>query len=300
MPASTDYFTYVGNPGTATSLAAPGHSISGTSITVGSTANWPTGSGCVFAIDTVTLVNGVQVRDSGSYTEWEGVVTSGTTIGSMVLRLGTDQNYPAGSTTRVYIPVASSRENRMVDGLLVAHDQDGTLKAGAVDNAAALASNVVTTAKILDANVTAAKLATTTRKADLPIVSKSTATLSASWPAASDQSMVATFVVPDDYVSGDLTAKILLEGPTSLVCSMYRLVYRKRIGTASLTIDNVVISNVSMGAGANLWSFTILAANFTAGDTIKLELHRDGLSGADTSSTDADYVGGWVEYLGRS
>lgn len=44
--------------------------------------------------------------------------------------------------------------------LEVSHDDDGTLKAGAVDAAAVLASNVVTTAKILNANVTPDKLAT--------------------------------------------------------------------------------------------------------------------------------------------
>jgi hypothetical protein len=150
MPASTDYFTKVGDPGTASTLAAPGHLIGGTSITVVSTANYPTTTGCVFAIDTVTIVNGEEVRDAGSYTEWEGVVTGATTIESMVLRYGTDQNYPAGATTRVYIPVASSRENRLIDGLLVSLDQDGTLKADAVDNSAAIKDGVVTNAKLAD------------------------------------------------------------------------------------------------------------------------------------------------------
>ena len=50
--------------------------------------------------------------------------------------------------------------NNVADVLLVSHDNDGTLKAGAVDNAAVLASDVVETAKIKDANVTNAKLAT--------------------------------------------------------------------------------------------------------------------------------------------
>lgn len=161
--ANTDYFTYVGSPGTATTLAAPGHTIGGTAITVDGTANWPTTSGVIFAIDTVSMVNGELVRDAGSYTEWQGDVTGGTDIANMVLRYGSDQNYPAGSTTRVYIPVASSRENRIVDGLLLnIFDQDATMKAGAVDNAAALASNVVTTAKINDGAVTNDKLADNT------------------------------------------------------------------------------------------------------------------------------------------
>jgi hypothetical protein len=124
--ASTDKFTKVGSPGTATTLAAPGHLIAGTSITVGATTNWPTDTGVVFAMDTVTLVNGVEVRDTGTYTEWEGVVSSATGISTMVLKKGTDQNYPAGATTRVYIPVAASQNDQMVDGLIVGHNQDGT------------------------------------------------------------------------------------------------------------------------------------------------------------------------------
>jgi hypothetical protein len=131
---SADYFTKVGAPGTATTMTAPGHTTGGTSISVVSTANYPTTTGVIFAIDTVTIVNGKEVRDVGSYTEWEGTVGGATTLENMVLRLGTDQNYPAGSTTRVYIPVTTSQNDRMVDGLLVSHDQDGTLKAGIVDN----------------------------------------------------------------------------------------------------------------------------------------------------------------------
>lgn len=125
---SADYFGKVGSPGTATTLAAPGHTSGGTAITVVSTTNWPTDTGVIFAMDTVSIVNGVEVRNVGSYTEFEGIVSGATSITSMVLRYGTDQNYPAGSTSRVYIPVASSRENRLVDGLLVEHDQDGTHK----------------------------------------------------------------------------------------------------------------------------------------------------------------------------
>lgn len=50
--------------------------------------------------------------------------------------------------------------DNVAEVLEVAHDDDGTLKAGAVDTAAVLASDVVTTAKILNSNVTTAKVAT--------------------------------------------------------------------------------------------------------------------------------------------
>lgn len=180
--ASTDFFQEVGNPGTATTLAAPGHTIGGTSFIVGSTTNWPTTTGATFAIDTYDIATGLRVP--GSYTEWSGVVASSTSITGGVLRYGTDQNYSAGATTRVYIPVSSSRENRLVQGLTTTiFDQDGTIKAGAVDNAAALASNVVTTAKILDANVTATKLGTGIPVQKVSVVSSSVSTGTTIMPA---------------------------------------------------------------------------------------------------------------------
>lgn len=123
MAASVnDKFMKVGAAGTATTLAAPGHSVSGTTITVASTTNWPTDTGVVFAIRQVDS-DGVLVP--GTYTEWRGTV-SGSTITNMTLEYGTDQVYPAGSTTQVYIPVSADRDNRLVDGILVEHDQDGT------------------------------------------------------------------------------------------------------------------------------------------------------------------------------
>lgn len=125
--ANTDYFTKISDPGSATNLAAPGHSIGGTSITVDSTTGWPTDTGVIFAIDTFSTVNGTDVRDVGSYTVWEGVVSSGTTITSMTLRYGTDQDYTAGPSTRVYILPTSTRENRTVTGLLISHKQTGAM-----------------------------------------------------------------------------------------------------------------------------------------------------------------------------
>lgn len=158
--AAGDYFVEVGDPGTATTLSAPGYTAGGTSINVGSTTNWPSvGEAVVFAIDEAQIVDGRQSQIAGTYNEFEGTVASATSVSNVDWKRGSgDRSYSAGSLTRVYIPVTSERENRLVTGILVHADQDGTLKAGAVDNAAVLASDVVTTAKILDANVTEAKL----------------------------------------------------------------------------------------------------------------------------------------------
>lgn len=123
MAASiNDKFLKVGVAGTLTSLSAPGHSIAGTTITVGSTTNWPTDTAVIFGIRQVD--SGGELV-AGTYTEWRGVV-SGSTLTSMVLMYGSDQIYPAGSTTQVFIPLSAARDNRLVDGILVEHNQDGT------------------------------------------------------------------------------------------------------------------------------------------------------------------------------
>jgi len=149
--ANTDKLLKVGKPGTATTLSSPGHTSGGTSITVGSTTNWSTDTAVAFAIDRAELVAGEEVQIPGTYTEWIGVVSGATTITDMVLSgdsPNSDQTYASGSLTRVYIPVSATRENKLVEWGLTHADQDGTLKAGAVDVAGVLASNVVTYPKL--------------------------------------------------------------------------------------------------------------------------------------------------------
>lgn len=129
MAANTDKFLEVGIAGTATTLSSPGHLIGGTSITVGSTTNWPTNTGVAFAIDRAELVNGVETQIAGTYTEWIGTVASATSITNLTLSPyspNSDQNYSAGSLTRVYIPVTATVQNKMATGIVVEHNQDGT------------------------------------------------------------------------------------------------------------------------------------------------------------------------------
>lgn len=143
---------------TATTLSAPGYTVGATSINVASTSNWPADTGITFGIDEV---DGGGNRIAGTYNIFRGTVGSATQLANLTYVGGdANRNYSAGATTRVYILVSYARENRLVDGLLVSHDQDGTLKAGAVDGAGVLASNVVETAKIKDGAVTAEKLST--------------------------------------------------------------------------------------------------------------------------------------------
>lgn len=114
--------------GTATTLSAPGKAAAATSITVGSTANFPTTTGITFAI---RVVDGNGELVAGTYTEWVGTVTSGTTLAMNAVPVyGSDQVYAAGSTTQVYMPLSSYSYNKHIDALLEEHEQlDGTHKA---------------------------------------------------------------------------------------------------------------------------------------------------------------------------
>lgn len=160
---SSDLFKKTG-ASTVTTLSAPGKALSATSITVGSTTNYPPDTGIVIAI---RIVDSSGELVAGTYTEWSATVTSGTTLGIEAVPVyGSDQVYPAGSTTQVYIPLSSFAHNKLIDGVLTSLDQDGTLKAGAVDNAGVLASDVVETAKIKNLNVTSGKLADASVTAD--------------------------------------------------------------------------------------------------------------------------------------
>lgn len=127
--ATTDKFKKVGTS-TVTTLQAPGKALAATTITVGSTTNYPTDTGIVVAIRVVDS-NGELVN--GTYTEWNATVTSSTTLAiDAVPVYGSDQVYSAGSTTQVFIPTSSYAQNALVDGILVSHAQDGTIKRAAL------------------------------------------------------------------------------------------------------------------------------------------------------------------------
>jgi hypothetical protein len=120
--AATDLLQEVGIR-SATTLDSPGYTIGDTSITVVSVSTWPTATGITFAMDEVDA-DGVQVP--GTYNEYVGVKSSATSITSVSHQNGTNQDYTAGATTRVYIPVSAERENRIVEWGLTEHEQDGT------------------------------------------------------------------------------------------------------------------------------------------------------------------------------
>lgn len=145
MAASTTDKMMKTGASTVTTLSAPGKALAATSLTVGSTTNYPTTTGTVIAI---RVVDSAGELVAGTYTEWLATVTSGTTLAIDAAPVyGTDQVYAAGSTTQVFIPLSSYAHNRMVDGVLVHANQDGTLKTDVAitTNAATLTSPKVIT-----------------------------------------------------------------------------------------------------------------------------------------------------------
>ena len=105
--------------------------------------------------DTVVLV--IDANDVNKKQVFTGTVdTGGSQITNVVWTEGANTSHILGAPVIDY--VTASHQSMTTKGLLVSHDQDGTLKAGAVDNAAVLASNVVETAKIKDGAVTPPKV----------------------------------------------------------------------------------------------------------------------------------------------
>lgn len=118
-------------------------------VPLNSVAGYTNGMPVVFVVDP---------SDATKKQTFTGIIdTAGVQVTSVVWTAGTNQSHSGGATVVDY--ATATHIAMITKGLLVSFDQDGTPKAGAIDNAAALASDVVTTAKILDGNVTTAKLA---------------------------------------------------------------------------------------------------------------------------------------------
>jgi hypothetical protein len=157
MASANDMFQKVGRA-TATTLSAPGYTTGDSSVNIGSTTNWPTDTGVTFAID---VVDAAGERIAGTYNVFRGRVAGASQVDQVVYEGGdAHRSYPSGATTRVYILVSSYRDNRMVDGLMISHNQDGTIKGPSVVTALTgqtLPADTVTTPAITDASVTPAK-----------------------------------------------------------------------------------------------------------------------------------------------
>lgn len=145
-------------------------SVGGTTLACNDLTGWPTASkvhGVTYQIDSNSNpVDGTQI-------DFYGIV-SGNNITSFTVVDGTDNGNSVNDVVEM-LPTAGWGQD-LADGLMVSHNRDGSLKDGAVDSADVLASDVVTTAKILNSSVTTAKIndsAVTTDKINANAVTKS-------------------------------------------------------------------------------------------------------------------------------
>lgn len=146
--SSVTNFIPTPNEGFTTTVAAPGVTSAGTTVPLASVTGLTNG----------TIFVGIVEPGLTNEQTFTGTVdTAGSQITGVKWTRGTNAAHAAGVTVVDY--VTGTTIKMLAHAVAVSLDQDGTLKAGAVDNAAALASNVVTTAKILDSNVTTAKIA---------------------------------------------------------------------------------------------------------------------------------------------
>jgi len=123
--AITDKFSNVGEPGSATYLANPGYSMGGTSINIQTYVGWPTGK-IIFDMYTTKLVGNEEKAADNTRTSWQGIHNGSGTITSLQKLSGNDQNYTAGTTTRVIITHSAHWANQLIDGITAQHKQDGT------------------------------------------------------------------------------------------------------------------------------------------------------------------------------
>lgn len=146
MPAAiTDKFRK-GAAAFSTTLASQ-KAASASSMTLSDATGVPTTTAIDF---TVGRVDSSGNRTPATKAVYKGTL-SGTTVSNLTLVEGTDQLHAAG--TPVEITFTAATWNDAIDALLSVIDQDATLKAGAVDVAAVLASDVVTNAKILNGTI---------------------------------------------------------------------------------------------------------------------------------------------------
>lgn len=123
--AITDKFTKVGEPGSATFLANPGYSMGGDSINIQTYVGWPTGK-VIFDLYTIKLVGNEEKAADNTRTSWQGIHNGSGVITSLQRLSGNDQNYTAGTGTRVIITHSAHWANQLVDGITAQHKQDGT------------------------------------------------------------------------------------------------------------------------------------------------------------------------------
>ena len=236
-----------------------------TTINVDAVTNWPD----TFVATTGDLLPSGAL-DPATVLVFKGSLSGATIVIDTIAPGYTDNGSGVGDV--VILKPSTLWADNIRDTLAVSLDDDGTLKAGAVDNAAALASNVVTTAKMLDANVTSEKLSPT-----VGFYATSTANINAT------QSLVTVYTEVADYGS-DFASGVF----TAPVTGLYNINIMGQID--NVTADNrfvlflykntstYIIQSMGLGVASNHDPTATIALNIplAADDTLGVQAYSEG------------------------
>lgn len=172
---------------------------------------------------------------------------------------------------------------------------------GTVADGNAVNNNFQAVENVVNGNIDRTNLATQTRKELMTLISFVT-TVELQWPDAVVTSLYVGFIVPDDYVSGDITMKLMRHATVAAnTAVMSYSTFRFRDNAATTTPHVGVASNyTATDTNARITSVTLAAANFQAGDFVRWAWVRDGSNGSDTLAGAMVYDGAWIEYTGRA
>lgn len=160
----------------------------------------------------------------------------------------------------------------------------------------------IDSANIEDGSVGRTELATITRKCAMVYQGGTSAGLTTlGWPDGSTESRQYFCIVPDDYVSGDISIKFNRRGAAAGTAVMNYSVNRFRDTAAVSVIHSAVAANFTPGATTTaLTGITVAAANFQAGDVLRFTLERVGADAGDTMAAAVVDDGVWIEYSGKA
>lgn len=211
MASPQDKFLYPAGRGALANLADPGHIAGGKTISITSNTDWNPDSLQQFSMFTIDPTTKLEIN--GTYTEWVGIL-NGLTIDNMSLTYGTDQDYQPGENTVVVPYISKTWADKLITGLLVSHNFDGSLKQGAVTDQH-IQNSSITAPKLATASVTPDKLSLGANAQNVNIFEKTTST---SWANLSTPGPAVTVTIG---VSGLALIAVSAVGHTPALNFMY-------------------------------------------------------------------------------
>ena len=255
-------------------------SVGSGAATVGlnSVSGYANGEIAVFVIDPSTA----------SKQTFTGVIdTGGVQVTDVIWTAGSNVAHATGATVVDY--ATATHISMITKGLLVHSDQDGTLKAGAVDVAAVLASAVVTTAKITDAAVTTAKLA------DGAVTNAKVAVGAAVQQVSTMFSGVATgttVTVRDDTIPQNTEGIEFMTQAITPLSATNILVIRATVYLASSIGDNNMMAALFQDTTANALAVAGQRSSATANVELQVSLEYTMVAGTASETTFRIRAGG--------